>query len=166
MLIWNVVHHGQKVTCFALLWVYKVSPCPITSCTLHQALHLLQLREMHRHVWKQESGIRLKESLIQRHLIEARIDLCVIPSQSLGSGTLWNRVWTCSPGCCTRCPASSCEEKLKYFSAISLPPEESGHVVVLQDGPVIVHDREAGVWLDMEVVRGSRVLVVVDNCGE
>ena len=47
-----------------------------------------------------------------------------------------------------------------------LPPEEGGHVVVLQHGPVIVHDGEAGVRLDVEVVGGARVLVVVDDRGE
>ena len=36
-------------------------------------------------------------------------------------------------------------------------------MVVLQDGPVVVHDGEAGVWLDVEVVGGACVLVVVDD---
>ena len=39
-------------------------------------------------------------------------------------------------------------------------------MVVLQHGPVVVHDSKAGVRLDVEVVGGAGVLVVVDDCGE
>ena len=42
-------------------------------------------------------------------------------------------------------------------------PEEGGHVVVLQHGPVVVQEGQARVGLHMEVVGGARVVVVVDD---
>ena len=45
-------------------------------------------------------------------------------------------------------------------------PEEGGHVVVLQDGLVVVEDGQVGGGLDVEVVGGPGVVVVVDDGGE
>ena len=42
-------------------------------------------------------------------------------------------------------------------------PEEGGHVVVLQDGLVVVEDGQVGGGLDVEVVGGPGVVVVVDD---
>jgi hypothetical protein len=38
--------------------------------------------------------------------------------------------------------------------------------MILEDGPVVIEDGEAGPRLDVKVVRRSRVVIVVDNGGE
>ena len=83
-------------------------PLPASiNCTLHQVFHLLQLREMHWHVWnaKQVPGqIKMLKSYYQY----------LAPSLSQDCGTLWSLSWTCCLGCCTRSPSWFCvEEKMK-----------------------------------------------------
>ena len=46
------------------------------------------------------------------------------------------------------------------------PPEELGHVVVFEDGAVVVEDGEVALGIDVEVVGGARVVVVVDDGGD
>ena len=50
--------------------------------------------------------------------------------------------------------------------SISCPPEEGGHVVVLQHRLVVVDDGQVRGGLDVEVVGRPGVVVVVDDGGE
>ena len=112
---------------------------------------------MHRHVWKIRTRIVTKTwnrgfTCVQHHLNHQRPelskvrlghvhqDVALIVQHRPAEYQLW---W-----CLVR---------------ISVPPEEGGHVVVLQHGPVVVHDGKVGVWLDVEVVGGASQVGTLNN---